>query len=65
MASFKKFTGISPSLEAFLLLSVNISLLISSDETKLKVNKSGCVLFEDFSDISKILVHCISIDRFF
>ena len=43
MASFKIFTGISPSLEAFLLLRVKISLLISSDE----VNKSKCVLFED------------------
>ena len=47
MASFKIFTGISPSLEAFLLLRVKISLLISSDETKSKVNKSECVLFEN------------------
>ena len=47
MASFKILTGISPSLEAFLLLRVKISLLISSDETKLKVKNSDCVLFED------------------
>ena len=48
MASFKILTGISSSLEAFLLLRVKISLLISSDETKLKVNNSECVLFQDF-----------------
>ena len=47
MASFKIFVGISLSIEAFLLLKVKISVLISSDETKLKVNKSEFVLFED------------------
>ena len=47
MVSFKILTGISPSLEAFLLLRVKISLLISSDETKLKVKNLDCVLFED------------------
>ena len=45
MASFKILTGISSSLEAFLLLRVKIYLLISSDKTKLKVNDSECVLF--------------------
>ena len=39
MASFKILTGISPYLEGFLLLKVKISLLISSNETKLKVKK--------------------------
>ena len=47
MASFKKLTGISPSLGAFLLLRVKVSRLISPDETKLKVNNSDCMLFED------------------
>ena len=47
MASFKILTGISPSLEVFLLLRFKISRLISSDETKLKVNSSDYVLFED------------------
>ena len=47
MASFKISTRISHSLEAFLLLRIKISRLISSDETKLKVNNSGCALFED------------------
>ena len=47
MASFKILTGISSSLEAFLLLRFKISRLISSDETKVKVNSSDCVLFED------------------
>ena len=47
MASFIIFTGVSPSLEAFLLLRAKISIFISSDETKLKVNKSECVLFDD------------------
>ena len=47
MASLNILTGVSPSLEAFLLLRVKISLLISSDETKLKVNNLECVLFED------------------
>ena len=46
MASFKILARICPSLEAFLLLRVKISFLISSDETKLKVNNSECV-FED------------------
>ena len=47
MTSFKIFTGISSSLEAFLLLRVKISLSISSDEARLNVNKLECVLFED------------------
>ena len=47
MTCFEILTGISPSLKAFLLLGVKISLLISSDETKLKVNNSDCVLLED------------------
>ena len=47
MASFKILTGISASVEAFLLLRVKISHLISSDETKLKVKNSECELFED------------------
>ena len=47
MASFKILTGISPYLEGFLLLKVKISLLISSNETKLKVKNSDCELFED------------------
>ena len=47
MASLNILTGVSPSLEAFFLLRVKISLLISSDETKLKVNNLECVLFED------------------
>ena len=46
MASFKIFVGISLSIETFLLLKVKISVFISSDETKLKVNKSEFVLFE-------------------
>ena len=45
MSSFKIFTGIPPSCETSLLLSVKISLLISSNETKLKVNKSECVVW--------------------
>ena len=45
MASFKIFVGISLSIEAFLLLKVKISVLISSDETKLKVNKSECLVW--------------------
>ena len=53
MASFNILTGISYSLEALLLSRVKSSLLISSDEIKLKVNNSDCELFEDlFSDIS-------------
>ena len=47
MASFEILTGISPSIEAFLWLMVKIFFMISSDETKLKVNKSECVLFEN------------------
>ena len=47
MASLKIFTGISPSHEAFLSLRAKISLLISSDEPKLKVNKSEYVMFDD------------------
>ena len=46
MASFKILARICPSLEAFLLLRVKISFLISSDETKLKANNLECV-FED------------------
>ena len=49
MASFKILIGISPSLSLeafFLLLRINIGL-ISSDETKLKVNNSDCVLLEE------------------
>ena len=62
MASFKIFTGISPSLEAFLLLRVKISLLISSDETKLKVNKLECVLSEDllFSMLIYVVLEVIN-----
>ena len=47
MASFEILTGISPSIEAFLWLMVKIFFMISSDETKLKVNKTECVLFEN------------------
>ena len=47
MASFTILTVISPSLEAFLLLRVKILFLISSDQTKLSVNTSEYVLFED------------------
>ena len=46
MASFKILARICSSLEAFLLIRVKISFLISSDETKLKANNSECV-FED------------------
>ena len=58
MTSFKILTGISPSLETFLLLRVKISLLISSDEAKLKVKNSYCELFEDliFSMLIWLLV---------
>ena len=62
MTSFKIFTRISRSLEAFLLLRVKISLLISSDETKLKVNKLECVLFEDllFSMLIYVVLEVIN-----
>ena len=46
MASFKILPRICSSLEAFLLIRVKISFLISSDETKLKANNLKCV-FED------------------
>ena len=49
MAFLKTLTGVSPSLEAFLLLRVKISLLISSNETKLKVNNSEYMLFGDLA----------------
>ena len=77
MVSFKILTGTSLSLKALLLSRTKISRFISSDKTKLKVNHSDCVLFEelifsmsiwhwgDFCDSSKILVYCISSDRFF
>ena len=62
MTSFKIFTRISRSLEAFLLLRVKISLLISSDETKLKVNKLECVSFEDllFSMLIYVVMEVIN-----
>ena len=44
MASFKILTGISPSLEGFLLLRIKISRLNPSDKTKLNVNDQGCVV---------------------
>ena len=52
----------SRSLEAFLLLRVKISLLISSDETKLKVNKLECVSFEDllFSMLIYVVMEVIN-----
>ena len=49
MAFLKTLTGVSPSLEAFLLLRVKISLLISSNEIKLKVNNSEYMLFGDLA----------------
>ena len=47
MASLKILTGIAHSIEAFLLLRIKISSLISSYETKSKVNISGCMFLED------------------
>lgn len=42
-----ELAGISPFFEAFLLLTIKIICLISSGDAKLKVNYTGCVLFEE------------------
>ena len=45
MVSFKILTELSPSLEALLLLKVEILCLISPVESKLKVSKLDCVVW--------------------
>lgn len=47
MTYFKTLPEMSPSLEAYLLLRINIFCLILSDEIDLKVNESDWMLFED------------------
>ena len=48
MAAFKIFARICSSLEAFLLLRVKISFLVSSDETKFKANNSECFFLRTY-----------------